>query len=370
MWLLSHALLLATMFVALRFLSGPLPGIGSALKLLTHWDGGPYAWVAEHGGYPPIVDPSFTKDPLSVYTAWPPGYPMVIWLVMHLLPGVSAASTAVLVSHLAALAMLIVLARLLHREVDAGIADRTLLFLIAFPSAFFFSVAYSESLFLLLAIGALYCARQGRWWWAGLLTAGAGATRVVGVLIGIALAYEYLRQRDWKIRRVRWDVLALGLVPAGLAGYMFYLWDRYGDPLVFLHAQAFWGRSGFSWPWNAVALALTFDDGADASVKLLDLTTVVLVIVLLVLGLVGPWRLERDQFWLWLAGAILFLFPLTTTSAQALLGMNRYGLVALPAFIVLAKMCRQPLAQRFYLFTTIPIQAALLVQFMRFEWAG
>jgi hypothetical protein len=366
MWLLSHALLVSTYLIGLRFLNGPVPGIGRMLGYLAQWDGIAYVWVAEHGGYPPVTDPTFTHDPLSVYTTWPPLYPMVVWLFAHLLPGVSVASTAVIVSNLAGLGMLIVLSRLMDREADPAVADRTMLFLVAWPAAFFLSVAYSEALFLLLAFGALYLARQQRWWWAGLLAAGAGATRLFGVLIGVALAYEYLRQRDFKLRRIGWDVLALGLVPSGLAGYMIYLWQRYDDPLLFAHVRVFWGPQGRL--WDAIADVFRYASGEEASIKLLDLGSVVMVTVLLVLGVVGPWRLRRDQIALWLFGTVLFAIPLMT-SVGVLAGMNRYALAALPAFMVLAKMCKDRFAERLYLFAAIPMQAALIIQFIRFAWA-
>ena len=43
----------------------------------------------------------------------------------------------------------------------ADLPNRTVLYLATFPMAFFFWAVYSESLFLLLAVGTLYAARRG-----------------------------------------------------------------------------------------------------------------------------------------------------------------------------------------------------------------
>lgn len=74
---------------------------------------------------------------------------------------------------------------------------------------------------------------------AGFLGALATATRNTGVLLLIPLAYEWLRHRQefgWR------GMLGLALVPLGLAGYITFLWIRFGDPLIFAYQQRTFGR--------------------------------------------------------------------------------------------------------------------------------
>ncbi|HEV2061475.1 MAG TPA: mannosyltransferase family protein, partial [Solirubrobacteraceae bacterium] len=56
---------------------------------------------------------------------------------------------------------------LLHRLVALDFGERVarlcVLLVAVFPGAFFFSAVYSESLFLLLSVAAVYGARTGRW---------------------------------------------------------------------------------------------------------------------------------------------------------------------------------------------------------------
>src|SRR4051812_11545739 len=136
---------------------------------------------------------------------------------------------------------------LLHRLValDFGIERaRTVVWLAAwFPGALVISAVYSESLFLLVSVGAIYAARLGRWPLAGMLGAAAAATRSGGVIVIVPLLIIYLygprldrSARDlvsglWPRHRPRADILWLLLaVPAGLVAYVLYLGLSTGDP--------------------------------------------------------------------------------------------------------------------------------------------
>lgn len=52
---------------------------------------------------------------------------------------------------------------------DSATADRTIFYIAMFPVSYFFSLAQTESLFLLLTISSLYAATNERWWLAGLM---------------------------------------------------------------------------------------------------------------------------------------------------------------------------------------------------------
>ncbi len=72
----------------------------------------------------------------------------------------------------------------------------------------------------------------------------AAATRNVGVFLFAPLFIEWLmwtREDGWSRARLA-EGASLALVPAGLFGYMAYLWMRFGDPLLFYSAQELWDR--------------------------------------------------------------------------------------------------------------------------------
>jgi hypothetical protein len=143
----------------------------------------------------------------------------------------------------------------LHRLValDFGIERaRTVVWLAAwFPGALVISAVYSESLFLLVSVGAIYAARLDRWPLAAVLGAAAAATRSGGVIVIVPLLIIYW----YRYRRVRPDVLWLLVgVPAGLLAYVAYLGLSTGDPTSVFSAQAAWHRSFV--PLGGLALGL------------------------------------------------------------------------------------------------------------------
>jgi hypothetical protein len=220
--------------------------------------------------------------------------------------------------------------------------------------------------------------RRRHWWWAGALAGVSSAARQAGLLLAAAFVIEYFRQRDWQVRWTRWDVLAVLLVPTGLIAFAIYSGMYLGDPLKFVHVQAFWGRE-LSAPWQGVVGALQQASGWAPSspvhpyvvLNVIDLVTVPIVLTLLVLSLVGPWRLGQESWYLIVFGAATFITVLLTPIGRGLPplhGVPRYALEVLPIFIVLGRMGRHRAVDRAYLFPSIALQAALLIGFFADVW--
>jgi hypothetical protein len=146
-----------------------------------------------------------------------------------------------------------------------------------FPGALFFGAPYSESLFLLVSVAAVYAARTGRWAIAGGCAAAAAATRSAGILLLVPLAIMYVwgpradrpappgagLARTWRDQlrprhQLRADAAWLLLAPVGLGAYALYLGLAHGEPLAFLDVQAAWYRD-FAGPFVGIW------DGASAA---------------------------------------------------------------------------------------------------------
>jgi len=338
-------------------------------RMLLAWD----RWDTGH--YLRIADVGYTADrPDS--PAFFPLYPMLIRAFDVVLPG-GGITAGLVVSNLACVGALAVLYRFVAYEFGDRHAGRTLLYLVAWPAAFYLSAVYNTSLFLLLTIGALYCMRRGLWWAAGGLGALASATRTSGALLAVAFAVEYARQRGWSWRWSSWrwrdlrgDALAVLLVPGGLMAYVVYCWLALGDPLAFSHAQRQWGRT-VAPPWSGLAEAAGAAFGRPllqplALHNLVDLVTYVVIITLLVLCVWGPWRLPRDQLYLVayaglslavaLTGPVAGLFPLQ--------GVPRYALELVPVFFLLGRLGANRNVERLYLLPAIATQAMFLLTFL------
>ena len=224
----------------------PFGAVGDALAApLGRWDSVWYLAIAGDG-YPGAAGPR---------TAFFPLYPMLVRAAGALVG--SALVGGALVSLAAFAVALYLLHRLTELELGAGPARAAVRALALSPMAFFWSAVYSESLFLMLSVGAVYAARTRRWAWAGAAGALAAATRSAGVLLLVPLAVLWLAGRPGAERRVR-DAAWLAVVPAGLAAFCAWLALRGGDGLAPFHAQDVWHRH-VTWPFGAVR------DGAVAA---------------------------------------------------------------------------------------------------------
>lgn len=120
------------------------------------------------------------------------------------------------------------------------------------PYSFYFQTLYSESLFVLLTVGAFVLLRRGNYLGAGALGALMSATRIVGVLFVFAMLVQAFidhRRRGGLVLQFpaslvgKPDILlGLLLAPLGLFVFMAYLHALTGDALAFSHIQWAWGR--------------------------------------------------------------------------------------------------------------------------------
>ncbi|MEA2247554.1 MAG: hypothetical protein QOH46_2083 [Solirubrobacteraceae bacterium] len=212
---------------------------------LARWDSVWYLAIA-NDGYPP-------DDPRRA--AFFPLYPLLVRGASVIVGEPIVAG--VLVSLACFAAALVLLHRLTALELGAPAARMAVWALALFPGAVFFSMVYSEALFLALSVGAVYAARTGRWAWAGAAGALAASTRSAGVVLLVPLALLWLWPPGGATRRLR-DGAWLALVPAGLIAFCVALALGGGDALAPMHAQDTWFRT-FAGPF------LGTWDGASAA---------------------------------------------------------------------------------------------------------
>jgi Gpi18-like mannosyltransferase len=342
------------------------PPLVEFFNVWNRWDTGHYITIATTG-----------YNPNTENTAFFPLYPLLMRFLDPVLPGEKLAAGLIIASA-ACIATLAVIHRLVEDLFDTDTAQRAALYLMASPFAFYLVAAYNESLLLALCVASLYCMRRGHWWAAGIFGGFASATRQAGVLLAVAFAIEYLRQRGWRIREVRWNAAAVLLVPTGLLAYMAYCAAAFDDPLRFMHIQEFWGRQ-LSVPWKGVQGALDHIALWSAEsplhayvvVNVIDLVSLPLVIALLVLSVVGPWRLGQPSWYLIAFGVAAFVMVLLSPIGRGLPplhGLPRYALEMVPIYIVLARMGADRAFDRAYLFPAIALQAALVIGFFANVW--
>jgi hypothetical protein len=235
-------------------LTAPFSPFGDLLVApAARWDSVWYLTIAEHG-----YGDAHSHAQAAFYPLYPLLMRVVGWLVgSPLLAGI-------LVSLGCFLGALVLLHRLVALELGLRDARGTVLLVAFAPTAFFFSAVYSESLFLLVSVGAVLAARRGRWGWAGVLGALTALTRNSGVLLLVPLLLLFLYgpradraavpaaagTEEGARRAARWrprhpptpQLLWLALVPLGLALYLAWSAVALGDAFAPYHAQALWLR--------------------------------------------------------------------------------------------------------------------------------
>jgi hypothetical protein len=220
-------------------LTRPFGEVGDALVAPgARWDAMWFLTIAEDG-YDDQRAAFFPLYPGLVRgLAWVVGEPVVAGIALSL------------ACFFAALVLLHLLVALDHgREVAA----LTVVLVAVFPGALWFSAVYSEALFLLLSVGAVYAARTGRWAWAGAAGALAASTRSAGLVLLVPLAVLW-----WTGSRRQRDAAWILLVPVGLAAFCALLALDGQDAFAPFDAQEQWSRS-FAGPFAGVV------DGARAA---------------------------------------------------------------------------------------------------------
>lgn len=347
-FLLSRAVLWVVALVAVVFFerasdpgaewdSPRLHELGTVIDVWARWDSDWFLKIATEGYSWPSSTPAFL-----------PLYPFVVAGLGFVLLG-HPLLAGVIVSLVAGSAAFVVLYRLAATKLGAAAAQRTVLFLALAPTSLFFGAVYSESLFLLLALGTFVFAEKGSFWKAGSLAGLALLTRSAGVALLPALVVFAWRSPDR-----RRALAGVAVAPALFALYPILLAIWIGKPLAFLDAQKVVWERQLS-PAGPIG-------GLIAAVQDRQVLDLAVVLVVIALG-VAAWRRIGAPYGLYVLVSVAI--PLAVYSDKdPLLSMERFVIVAFPAFMALATIVRT----RWATFVTAAILATALVGYV-VRWA-
>ena len=329
--------------------------VGWGIDIWARWDGGWFTHLARHG----YTDPKTT-------TAFFPAYPMLVRGAGWVLGGHDVLA-GVIVSLAAAGLAFALLHRLAWQLVGEDAARRTIVYLAVFPAALFLGAVYSESLYLLLSVGAFLAAVRGRFAYAGIAAGLAVLTRPTGVMLLPALAVL-----AWgaPARRRAFGGLALAVPLAAI--WPLWLWDTFGHPFEFLDAERnAWHRQlspagplGGAWHglvagWNGILQFVAGGNrfpGVDDPLQAagINLESLAAAVFVLVLGIVA-WRRLGAAYGIFVVASLAL--PLASpTPVYPLLSMTRFALGVFPVFIALGAVTTRPRANAL----VIAVFAALL----------
>jgi hypothetical protein len=337
-WLITRAALLlvaelASLTIPHSTADGPVmpaTSVDWAAPLLK-WDAVWYMRIADGWyQYSPLANPTEGQS-----VAFFPLYPFLVRLANTLMGGSAATLpvSALLVASVSALVGISVLYRLVEHEFGASLASRTVWYFLIFPVSFYLTAAYAEPTFLAATVIAIYAARTGRWWLAGVAGAAAALCRPYGVLIMLPLAFEYFWQARHDPRgAVRLPALGLAFPAVALLGWMAYLNSLSGDPLVFVKVQSAWDGQQVSGPLGTLISNYTRTRDQQLNGKF-DLRSLQFAIAVLgVVGSIIAWRTLPATYALYAT-----VFCLVVLSSGSLLSIWRHVYLIFPLFMVAAR---------------------------------
>lgn len=302
------------------------------MNLPVRWDAGWYYQIAKTGYY------WDRRNEGQQNIAFFPAFPMATRGVARLFGGEPEAYilAGLTLSHLAFLWALLLLHRLARDMTgNAATAAAAVLLVACYPFAIFYGAFYTESFFLLGAVGAMRALRQGRPAAAGAFGLLAGLTRPNGFLLAIPLLVLCARclagRPVWSTRTGAMAVAPLMPV-AGVAIYSAYLATLTGSPLAWYAQHAAWGRTFAGLAPIAGAFDQVARDGVVAYTAAQPYTTINVAAASVVVALIVPiWRRLGPEYGVFVA--VNVLPPLVLGGA---LSMGRVTATMFPLFLWLA----------------------------------
>ncbi len=326
------------------------------VMMWSHFDSGFYISIARDGYW----------GATTLHSASNWGFFPLYPLLIHLLASPFGSSwytsslIGLVISNIAAFVAAFYLYKVTTKEFNQTAAARAVIYLALFPMSFYLFAIYPESLFLALLISSLYYARSHRWGLAGILGGLAALTRPSGVLLVVAIGWEYWqdladrfaplqpsatlagRIRGWLRSRFSglWKSLshwsawagfsALALIPSALFLFLLYAKWKVGTFLAYVLTQKYGWNHSLSNPLLLVLEALNHPARAtpyDWNFYLLNMLAIIAFSCLLV----PVFRKLPASY-----GLVMLAFmimPLTTGKIDS---VARYYLTLFPAFMVLA----------------------------------
>ena len=328
---------------------------------LARWDGQHFASILSEG---------YTYQPgQGSRVAFFPAYPLIgRWVrrSFHL----SDASALGLVSNGCFLAALVAMSGFVRArralpsnstarapvESTTSVPDYTLLAMALIPITFFFRMAYSESMFLLVAIVSLYTmARRCPLPVIALAIGLVTAVRPVGVALLLPLAWHIGRESKSRGQALRRFVFILPLACWGVLAYMAFQYWKFGQPFAFALTQADWrirspGTVGdeilslLSWQpvWSVYvpnAWGYWRDyGGVQNPLFNLQFANPIYFVGTAALVALGAWKRWLTAEEVLLSAGLLLIPYVTRAYEMCMASQGRFAAVVFPAYIVIGEL--------------------------------
>ncbi len=339
-------------------------GLPQYIYSLANFDGTIYLKIAK-SGYLPLTHAFFPLYPITIAT--------FSFILKPILAGV-------MISLVSFMAVLIVFSKYLDTlKIEKSNQLWVVAALLSFPTSFYLLGVYTESLFLLLLVGALFSMRKKVYILTFLLSMLAALTRFVGIFLVIPIFFEILSiykfssfsfKEIWeKLKKNHMPIIPLFGAPIGFLMYSVFLWRTTGDPIRFFNNLPDFqtGRQTdlILFPqvmFRYLKIFLTAQLNFQYVIAIVEFVTFTGVFVVLTYELWKIYKKEYKNLSVRL-GLNLFSFAnlLLPTFTGTFTSLPRYVLTSLSLFIVLGEIkSRKIQLSLFFLFSILHIILFLL----------
>ena len=191
------------------------------------WDGPHYMYIAQNG--------YTNQGDAANFIVFFPLYPFIVRLITFDFAYINL--SGLIISNISSLIAVIYLFKLAKLDYSDSVAKKAVLFLSVFPTAYFLSAVFTESLFLALTIASLYYARNAKWAYTGVVGLLASLTRIAGLLLLLVLIVEYLHQKEWKIKAIDPKLIWTSLPAIGFLIYLLINYQVTGNFFTFIEIE-------------------------------------------------------------------------------------------------------------------------------------
>jgi hypothetical protein len=360
------------------------PGSGRIAEMFVlpwfRWDTGWYLKIAALG--------YSATDGTIIF---PPLYPALIRVFSLWLFNGDYLLSGLLLSNVFSVICFVLFYKLTKQEMGSGeLAWRSLIYLIAYPSAFFFAAAYSESTFLVFVLAAWVALLERKWICAGILAGFASLARLQGWLLAIPFFWFLIANSDrsitetplQEVKRVMrhyssregWKELFSRTLAGGWAvvvlpvfAYLAYtLWLAFqGMGSIPEAFSKYWGMSIVP-PW--VGLLQFIERAVSQKYTFVDTVDLILFLIVTILCILAIPRLRiAFSIYLWITFALILMRGYST---HLFPGFLRYALALFPIFWVIPQIIKNKYLEIILLTSMLLVQFILLWMFLNWYWVA
>lgn len=242
-----------------------------------------------------------------------------------------------------------------HQEIDP---ELPVLLMLIFPTAFFFNVVYTESIFLFLTIATFYYAFRKNFYLAGLFAFLGALAHSNGVFLALPILWKIIETNGWQMiffPKTWKKFVPVFFAPIGSFMFLGYDFWKFGDPLLFFKIQRNWGRA-FSINWEH----FSFFSTPSIANMFIDIFLAVFIIS----AVVVVWKKLSPLYAIFMSTTLIAAF-----TSGTLMSVGRYSLVMFPLFILLATIKNKTIQMGWILASTL-FFAMDIILFVNNYWAG